>query len=105
MPLAREDQSPGRSVIVVVLALLALDVSADGVRDELIGAAGLVRVDHRGALAVVAHAGHQVPERGAALRGELVSDMAQVVEVQAWRADRRDRARPGGCLRSASLRL
>jgi hypothetical protein len=43
----------------------------------------------------VAHASHQVPERGAALRGELVSGMAQVVEVQAWRADRRDRARPG----------
>jgi hypothetical protein len=30
------------------LSLLALDVSVDGVRDELVGAAGLVLVDHRG---------------------------------------------------------
>jgi len=52
--------------ILTVLALLALDVGIDGVRDELIGAAGLMLVDHRGPLAVVDHASRQVPEPGAA---------------------------------------
>src|SRR6185312_7994269 len=33
-----------------------LDVGVDGVGDELVGAAGLVLVDHRGPLAIVTHA-------------------------------------------------
>ncbi len=43
VPLSCGDQDPGRPVIVIVVfALLALDVGVDGVRDELVGAAGLV---------------------------------------------------------------
>src|SRR5262249_8118069 len=43
----------------------------------------LVLVDHRGPLAVVTHAGHQVAQAGAAVSGELVCRVSQVVEVQA----------------------
>jgi hypothetical protein len=42
------------------------------VRDELVGAAGHVLVDHRGPLTVVTHPGHQISECGTALGGELV---------------------------------
>jgi hypothetical protein len=84
VPLTGGDQDRGRAVLVaIVLALLTLDVGVDGLGDGLVGAGGLVLEDHRGALAVVAHAGDQVPECDAALRGELASGMAQVVEVQA----------------------
>ena len=41
VPLARRDQCPGWPVLVV-LALLALEVGVDGVRDEPVGAAGLI---------------------------------------------------------------
>jgi hypothetical protein len=58
-----------------------LDVGIDRVRDELVGAAGLALVDHCGPLAVVAHAGDQVPQPGAASGRELVPGVAQVVEV------------------------
>jgi hypothetical protein len=62
--------------------LLGLDVGVDRVRDRRVGALGLVLVDHRGPLAVVSHPSHQVPEPGAAVGGELVPGVAQVVEVQ-----------------------
>jgi hypothetical protein len=43
VPLACGDQDPGRPVLVIVVfALLALEVGVDGVRDELVGATGLV---------------------------------------------------------------
>ena len=48
--------------------LLRLDVRIDRGRDQLIGAAGPVLVDDRGPFAVVPHAGHQVPQPGAAYR-------------------------------------
>jgi hypothetical protein len=99
VPLARRDQDPGRAVVIaVVFALLALDVGVDCVRNELVGAAGHVLVDHRGPLAVVSHPGHQVSKRGAALRRELVPGVPEVVEVQPRHVDGRDGMRPGGHL-------
>ena len=79
VPLARGGQDFGRAFAVLVL--LALDVSVDGARDELVGAAGLMFSggDHCCSLAVVAHAGHQVPDPGAAPGRELVPGMAKVV--------------------------
>ncbi len=47
----------------------------------LVIASGLVLVDHRCAFAVVAHAGHQVPEPGTALSRELVPSMAKIMEM------------------------
>jgi hypothetical protein len=54
-----------------------------------------VLIDHRGPFAVVSHPGHQAPKPGAAVGRELVPGVAQVVEVQARRADRLDRVRLG----------
>ena len=89
--ISRRGEDSGRAL--TVLTLLALDVGVDGVRDELIGAAGFVLVDHRGPLAVVTHAGHQVTEPGS-VGSELVPGVAEVVDMKACHADRRDRVRP-----------
>jgi hypothetical protein len=43
VPLTGGDQDPRRAILVaIVLALLALDVGVDSVRDELVGAAGFM---------------------------------------------------------------
>ena len=92
MPLA---SGPGRVALVVVLPLLVFDVGVDGIGYGFVGAARLVLLDHRGPFGVVAHPSHQVAQARTAVGRELVSGVAQVMEVQARHADRRDRLRPG----------
>ena len=84
--LARWDQRTRRAVVIVV-SPLGLDMGVDGVGDPLVSATRLVLVDHRGPLAVMPHPCHQVLETCSAVGGELVSGMAQVVEVQARQAE------------------
>jgi hypothetical protein len=76
VPLA---SGPGRIALVVELALLVFDVGVDGVGYRLVRAARLVLVDHGGPFGVVAHARHQVSQACAAVGGELVSGVAEVV--------------------------
>ena len=78
--------------------LLSLDVCVDRGRNQLIGTASPVLVDDRGAFAVVPHPGHQVPQPGAAYSSKVIPGVAKIVKVQAFRADRADRVRPGGHL-------
>jgi hypothetical protein len=70
-----------------------------------ISGSSCVLVDHRGQVAVVPHPGHQVPERGAALRRELVARVSEIVEVQARHADGRDGVRPAGHLVEVARRI
>jgi hypothetical protein len=63
----------GRAVVIVALALLALDVGVDRVGYVLVRAAGLVLVDHRGPLGIVAHARHEIFETRPALGGRVVA--------------------------------
>jgi hypothetical protein len=58
------------------LALLVVDVLVDGVGYSLVRAARLVLVDHRGPLGVVAHARHEIAQRGPAVDRELVAGVA-----------------------------
>ena len=69
-PLTSWDQHTGRPILVFAAPrLLGLDVRVDRIRDRLVGALGLVLVDHRRAFAVVSHAGNEVPEpRGVTAR-------------------------------------
>ncbi len=98
-PLASRDQHANRTVLIVPASrLLGLDVRVDRVRDRLVSALGLVLVDHRGSFAVVPHPGHQVPEPYAAVGGELIPGVAQIMEIQAGHAYRRDRVWPCGHL-------
>jgi hypothetical protein len=71
-----------------------------------------VLVDDRGALAVVSHPGHQIPEAGAASCGDVVPGVPEIMKVQAFGADRPDGVWPcqwPGCenlgLDYGSLRL
>jgi hypothetical protein len=82
--------------------LLRLDVRVDRGRNQLIGTASPVLVDDRGPFAVVSHPGHQVSQPGAAYRRKVIPGVAKIVEMQAFRADRVDRMRPG---RAAALSI
>jgi hypothetical protein len=87
-PLADWDEYASRPVIVVwVVVLGSRDLIIDRIGDGTVGSARLVLVDHRGALAVVPHAGHQVTQPGTAASREMVAGVAQVVEVQALSAN------------------
>ena len=46
----------------------------------------------------MSHPGHQVSQPGAAYRGKVIPGVAKIVEMQAFRADRVHRMRPGGHL-------
>lgn len=48
-----------------------------------------MQIDHRGPLAVVSHAGHEVFEPGSSRGGEVVAGMPKIVEMQVWRANSR----------------
>ncbi len=80
--------------IVALVVALSLDVRVDRIRDPLVSAASFMLVDQRGAFAVVPHPCHQVLKRRTAVRGELVTRVPQVVNMQARSPDRFDRMRP-----------
>lgn len=65
-------------------------------RDCLIHVAGRVLIDQRGPGAVLTHPRHEVLGADVGLRGERVSRVLEIVEVQARAADRSDRVRPPG---------
>jgi hypothetical protein len=69
-------------------------VGIDRIGDGGIGTACLMLVDHRGAFAVVSHAGYQVAEPGTANGGEVVASVAQVVKVQALGLERAGQKTP-----------
>ena len=94
MPLARRDQCP-RGPVIVVLALLALEVGVDGVRDELVGAAGIM-------LVIIAARSLSWPMR--AIRSRSPAPFLAANWFPVWRkswkcrpanADRLDRVRQG----------
>jgi hypothetical protein len=100
--LARRHECARRTVVVApVSGPLRRNVGIDGARDELIGAADLMQVDHRRTLAVVPHPCHEILEPGTADRREVVACMPKIpeggliVKVQALRTDRPDSVRPG----------
>ena len=92
----------GRPVpIVAALRLFGLDVRVDRIRDRLISAPGLVRVDPREPAPRHAPSGPSGP--AARYRFWNWFPVAEVAEVQARHADRLDRVRPGP--RSLSLSI
>src|SRR6266851_7331391 len=87
-PLAHGGEHARRTVVVIVVALLGLDVCVDGVGDRLVRAARLMLVDHGRSLAVVTHPRHEIPQARATGRRERVAGMAQIVKMQALGTDR-----------------
>jgi len=81
--LADRDQDARGAVVIVWLRALGLDAGIDVVGNDVVRATRLVLVDHGGALAVVAHARHQVTQARAAVGCELVARVPQVAEMQA----------------------
>ena len=75
--LASRNEPLGRSIVIIALVALGLDVRVDRIRDPLVSATRLMLVDQRGTLAVVPHPCHQVPKTRAAVRRELVARMPQ----------------------------
>ena len=96
VPLPRWDEHAAPPIIRAALSPpLGLDMSVDRARDCLVSAPRLVLVDHRGTLAVVTHASHQVLDASPAGRCKRVPGVTQVVA-------RRRCAAPGRASRSAS---
>jgi hypothetical protein len=75
-----------------------LDVGVDGARNSQVSPTGLVLIDDRGALAVVAHPRHQILQARAAGCREVIPGMPEIMKVQARCAYRMDGVRPGGHL-------
>ena len=55
---------------------------AERVSDLMLARVTAVQVDHRGALAVVAHSIHQLPERRASAGGQCVSRVPEIMEME-----------------------
>jgi hypothetical protein len=72
-----------------------LDVGVDRARDGQVSPTGLVLIDDRGALAVVAHPGHQILQARAAGGREVVPGVPEIMKVQARCASRMDGVGPG----------
>jgi hypothetical protein len=97
--LATGADAPGVALAATgATCLLCLDVCVDRGRNQLIGTASPVLVNNRGPFAVVPHPRHQVPQPGAAYSRKVIPGVAEIVKVQAFRADRADCVRPAGPL-------
>ena len=77
------------------LAVAGLDVSVDRAGDGQVSPTSLMLIDDRGALAVVAHPGHQILQARAARCREVVPGMPEIMKVQARCAYRMHGVRPG----------
>jgi hypothetical protein len=75
----------------VMPAPLSVHMGVDGPGDGPVSAPHLVQVDHRRALAVMPHAGHQILDARAAGCRQRIAGVAKIVEEQAPRADLRRR--------------
>src|SRR5215831_16321545 len=73
-----------RAVAGLVLAGFGgLDVSVDRAGDRQVSPTGLVLIDDRGALAVVAHPGHQILQARAVGCCEVISGMPEIMKAGA----------------------
>ena len=67
---------------------------AEGARDLVLAFVAAVEVDHRGPLAVVAHAVHQLPEGRPSAGGQGVSGVPEIMEVDSRKPGFAERGQP-----------
>jgi hypothetical protein len=65
-----------------MVGAVGLDLGLNRVRDRPVGAPNFVLVDHRRSFAVVAHARHQVTQSGLAFSRQVVSGVAENMNVE-----------------------